>query len=405
PGLGHFQGSRGSHSFSGHPSALTENNSQFPISHPSLPSGTGSHSLAPVPPSLVPSPSPGTPNTGNPKHREPQTNTGNPKYREPQTQGIPNPRNPKHREPQTQGTPNTGNPKHREPQTQGIPNPGNPKPRESQTQGTPNTGNPKPREPQTQGTPNPGNPKPRESQIQGIPNPGNPKSRESQIQGIPNPGNLSPRESQSQRIPNPGNLGPREPRCIPAHEQPEPARPGAAAQSPCDSHPPPAQRCFWGQEAFPRSPGPRWPRQHAENKRHLPHSCFPGRGIGKGETERERNSSVYLSVHGSSSLGCSQQGSSQTGPLLEPLPALSIPPAPGPSLMGQSCWQSHPAQPLPSATNPSWENFPSAWRATGGWGSQERLQALYPLYFAPAGDVASGQHLWLPVLSLLNSRC
>ncbi|XP_053858051.1 uncharacterized protein LOC128821143 [Vidua macroura] len=36
---------------------LTGNNSQFPISHPALPSGTGSHSLAPVPPCLVPSPS------------------------------------------------------------------------------------------------------------------------------------------------------------------------------------------------------------------------------------------------------------------------------------------------------------------------------------------------------------
>ncbi|NXK70556.1 GLT13 acetylgalactosaminyltransferase, partial [Sylvietta virens] len=33
-------------------------NPQFPISHPSLPSGSGSHSLCPVPPALVPSPSP-----------------------------------------------------------------------------------------------------------------------------------------------------------------------------------------------------------------------------------------------------------------------------------------------------------------------------------------------------------
>lgn len=112
------------------------------------------------------------------------------------------------------------------------------------------------------------------------------------------------------------------------------------SQSPRDSHPPPAQRCFWGQAAFPRSSGPCWPRQHAENKNHLPHLCFPGRGIGKGETERETNSSVYLSVHGSSSLGCSSQ--------TDPLPAPSIPPAPGPTPMGQSCRVGSVTQPSPS---------------------------------------------------------
>ena len=62
PGLGLCQGSRGSHSCSGHPvpalPTLPGNNS-CPISHPALPSGSGSHSLCPVPPSLAPSPSTG----------------------------------------------------------------------------------------------------------------------------------------------------------------------------------------------------------------------------------------------------------------------------------------------------------------------------------------------------------
>lgn len=113
------------------------------------------------------------------------------------------------------------------------------------------------------------------------------------------------------------------------------------SQSPRDSHPPPAQRCFWGQAAFPRSSGPCWPRQHAENKNHLPHLCFPGRGIGKGETERETNSSVYLSVHGSSSLGCS----SQTDPLLQ-----------GPSLLHPSLL--HPV-PLPWDRAAGWAVSPN----------------------------------------------
>ncbi|NWW38511.1 KAD4 kinase, partial [Panurus biarmicus] len=53
PGLGHFQGCD-SPSCSGHPvpgPTLPGNNS-CPVSHPSLPSGTGSHSLCPIPPSL-----------------------------------------------------------------------------------------------------------------------------------------------------------------------------------------------------------------------------------------------------------------------------------------------------------------------------------------------------------------
>ncbi|RLV62834.1 hypothetical protein DV515_00018865, partial [Chloebia gouldiae] len=52
---GTSQGSRGSPSCSGNPSPAR--NSSFPRSHPWLPSGSGSHSLAPVPAGLVPSPS------------------------------------------------------------------------------------------------------------------------------------------------------------------------------------------------------------------------------------------------------------------------------------------------------------------------------------------------------------
>lgn len=105
------------------------------------------------------------------------------------------------------------------------------------------------------------------------------------------------------------------------------------------------------------------------------------------------------------SMGCSQGGSSQTGPPLQD-PSLLRPsllhPVPLPRDRGAgSRWARWhcPSQRLPSATAPSWENFPSAWKATGACGSQEQLQALYPLYFPPAGHVASGQHLWLPAVS------
>lgn len=146
--------------------------------------------------------------------------------------------------------------------------------------------------------------------------------------------------------------------------------------------PSPAQMGFWGQDAFLGSPGPGRSWQHAENKRHLPHLCFPGEALARGE-ERERNSSVCQSVQGSSALG----GSSQTGS-----------PLAGPPCSVQPCWShSQGTEPPPSAPAPCWENFPCAWKALRASGSQEQLQALHPVGFPPAGT--SG------FLLLLNSHC
>lgn len=188
---------------------------------------------------------------------------------------------------------------------------------------------------------------------------------------------------------------------------------------------------------------------HAENKSHLPHLCFPGeRHWERGDRKRKTKSiSVYQARPGERTvltpLGhshlllpprpCVPRGAhpAQAAPLAGPLTAPTTPPAAGPAATGHRvlAWDratralnppgalghrprlsqrgSRSQAPVPAARPHS--SFSGELclqlEIRGQLGAREQLQALQPLYFSPAGQVASGQHLWLPAgcsLFLLN---
>lgn len=175
-----------------------------------------------------------------------------------------------------------------------------------------------------------------------------------------------------------------------------------------------------------------------------------GRGIGKGETEKEKQKASLCIRHAQGSARCSQplaavttavcvpRGAhpAQAAPLAGPLTALSTPPAAGAAATGHRvlAWDRatralNPPGPrqtlsvaagrvtLPSpgacsrgsAARPHssfWGELCLQLEIRGQLGAREQLQALQPLHFSPAGQVASGQRLCLPAgcsLFLLNA--
>lgn len=164
------------------------------------------------------------------------------------------------------------------------------------------------------------------------------------------------------------------------------------SQSPGVSHPhQPELGAFGAEQLFPGGGAGLTP-QHADNERHLPHWCFPGRGVGKRETERETNSSVHLSVHGSSALGDPRGAQPKLGPSLL-CPSLH---SRGTELVLGTVTQAS-TSPLPQLL--PGRTFPLLGKPRGLVEGRNSSKHFTLFIFPPAGHDASGQHLWLPAVS------